>query len=519
MGALMQPVHQAHELWQSWPPRRRLSMVVTTLAAVALFGGLVFWGSQPNWTPLMTGLTPEDASAIVERLDRDHTPYRLANSGSAILVREEDVHAQRVRLAGEGLPRGGDVGFELFDDAGVGVSRFTEQINFRRALEGELQRTIRSIDAVREARVHVVMPERRLFAGDESAPSASVTVHLHPGRRMTREQVQAVVHLMASSVAGLSAEEVTVIDGRGSVLAKGGDNLADIRTGLQHQAEMEKRLEGRVREILEQVVGPGNASVRAHVELDQTHSERTTESFDPDSAVVRSEQVSEESRGANGAGAAASGIPGARSNLGGGPNLRPGPGAGGSGRRTESRNYELTKTTSREVRAVGRVARVSVAVVVDGIPQEEGDGSTSVVPRSPAELARLASVVKAAIGFDAERGDQVDVQSIPFEPPVEVEEESPFPPPWLRFAERILKPVVLVALLGIAVAWFLRRRPSSTNRDLSVIETPRTVREVEASLRNEQALPPADGDSAALQQFNPDPAQASAVVRTWLGEG
>ncbi len=521
MGALMQPVRQLRSVWDGWSATRRLSLVAGALVTIGLFAGLVYWGSRPSWSPLLTGLTADDASAIVERLERDHTPFRLANNGTAILVLAEDVHELRVRLAGEGLPRGSGVGFELFDDAGVGVSRFTEQVNFRRAMQGELQRTIRSIDAVREARVHVVLPERRLFGNNERPPTASVTVDLHPGRRLTPEQVQAVVHLMASSVAGLSAEEVTVIDSRGSVLAKGGDNLAGATNNLQHQAEIEKRLETRVREILEQVIGVGKASVRAHAELDTTHSERTTESFDPDSVVVRSEQISEESRAATAGGAA--GIPGARSNLAGGPALKPGAADAGRGKRTEARNYEVSKVTSREVRPVGRLARLSIAVVVDGVVRQGPDGTTN-VPRSPAELARLTSVVKAAVGFDESRGDRVDVQSIPFEPPIALEESSEFPPAWVRTLERLIKPVLLVAALVLAVVWVRRRRQRQPG--VPMIDSPRTVREVEMSLRGEQALPrPPPGaigaaaGPAALQAFTPDPAQASAVVRNWLGEG
>jgi flagellar M-ring protein FliF len=502
--------------WRGWPPGRRLYLVLGSVVGIGGMLGLILWGSQVAYAPLLTNLSSEDAAQVAAVLDKDRVPYQIGEGGTALLVPEDQVHRLRLKVAGEGIPKGGGVGFELFQGNALGMSRFAEQINYRRALEGELQRTIRTLDAVRDARVHIVVAERRLFKEEAARARASVTLHLHHGRRLAGEQVQAIIHLVASSVPDLSPENITVIDGSGAVLAKGGDAEAAGTATFDQQRAIERGMEERVTEILERTVGSGKVSVRVAAEVDATRTERTTESFDPDGAVLRSEQTSSEQRQVA-AGQAAAGVPGARSNLLGvaGPALGP---ETGSGKMTQTKNYEITKTVSHEVRATGRLKRLSVAVLVDeATPAASGQAGT---PRSTEDLAKLSDVVKKAVGFDESRGDQVVVQSAPFQVP-EVGAAGPDGPPvWLPWVEKLGRPVVAGIAVLLLAAFVLRRRRNPLGVRQELLAAPRTVRELEAAMiaspstalgRSFDAIP-------ALPSRSADPNRAAGVLRGWLEE-
>ena len=510
---------QLLEIWGGLPLGRRLTFALTVVGVLAGLGAFVWWSTTPTLAPLMTNLSSEDAAQIVEKLTAERTPFEIAAGGSAILVPENAVHALRLKVAGMGLPRGGGVGFEIFDRSSFGLSRFTEQVNYTRALEGELQRTLRQIDGVRDARVHIVPAERSLFRDEDRGARASVSLQLARGGRVPEAQVQAVVHLVASSVANLDTKDVTVIDDNGQVLARGGDPLHGVGAGLEHQRSLEMQLERRVTDIVERVVGIGHAEVRANVELDLSQTDKTTETFDPDTAVVRSQQVSEENRGKDstgaGSGAAVGGIPGVRSNLAGGPTPPQTDEATRSGRRTETKNFELSKVVNHEIKSQGRVSRLSVAVLVDASEEAGADGVVVKRPRTTESLAQVTALVKSAVGFNAERGDVVEVQSLAFEP---VAVLAPTPEPalaWLPLAERLRKLALPAALVAAAAAWILRRRRGSAPL---LVGAPRTVRELEATLAHGQALPASSSFSALSPSANPDPVKATAVVRTWLEE-
>jgi flagellar M-ring protein FliF len=466
----------------NWSAQRQVAALVSLVGGALVFVLILSWATKQNLVPLMTGLSAEDAASIVERLDSDHVPYKLAAQGSAILVPEEKVYDIRLKLAGEGLPRGGNVGFELFDSPSFGMSRFAEQLNYRRGLEGELRRSIRQLDAVREARVHIVVPEQGLFREQDSQATAAVTLHMQPGRVLGKSQVQAIVHLVSSSVAGLSPDHVTVVDSTGAILAKGGDSGGNLSGGLEQQKAIEQGIEERVQAILAPIVGAGHVVVRASALLDFARTEKTTETYDPASAVLRSEQTSEEKRAGGGAGGPASGIPGARSNLSGvDKEASAAPAAQGSNseRRSQTHNFEVNKVMQHEVGASGRLARLSVAVLVDGVSVVAANGDKSMRERTPEELERFADLVRRAVGFDADRDDQVVVQSMAFDVPAALE-TPPEPNKYLGYVERFWPPVL--ALLGgiVAAIILLRRRPRGDGQQ--VFESPRTVREMEAAL-------------------------------------
>jgi flagellar M-ring protein FliF len=504
------------------PLTRRLSLTAGLLVGVGGFAGLLWWSTQASFVPLMTGLATQDAGAIVEKLSAMHVPYQIGAGGSTIMVPETQVYELRLKLAGEGLPKGSGVGFEIFNEPNFGIDRFTEELNYQRALEGELQRTLRSLSNVQDARVHIVLPKKSLFERRDDRARASVTIHLFPGRVLAGEQVQAVVHLISSSVAGLDPDEVTVVDGNGSILAKGGDTLAALGQGLSHQRSIEHSLETRVVDILERIVGVGRVAARVSATLDLAQHEDTTESFDPESGVVRSEQTSEEET-AGASAAPASGIPGARSNLAAAPTT-PTPGLSGAtnrvGRHSQTRNFELTKAVRHDVQPVGRLQRISVAVLVDGIRRVGADGAASYTDRTPEEMARIKSLVQKAVGYDAKRGDEIEVQSMAFEPP-QVEPASVTGPSTVLPLVIRLWPALLATVALVGFGFIVTRRGSGAGH--SLVQVPSTVREIEAMMSPPQlaanGVPAlASPQSQPAPVGRPDPAHAAAVIKGWLAE-
>lgn len=533
----------------NWSAQRQVTALVSIVGGILVFIFILSWASKENLVPLMTGLSQEDASQIVERLGADHVAYKLANQGTAILVPEDKVYDIRLRLAGEGLPRGGNVGFELFDSPSFGMSRFAEQLNYRRGLEGELRRSIRQLDAVKEARVHIVVPEQGLFREQDAQATAAVTLHMQPGRTLGKSQVQAIVHLVSSSVAGLSPDHVTVVDSAGAILAKGGESGGGMSGSMEQQKAIEQGIEERVQAILVPIVGSGHVVVRASALLDFARTEKTTETYDPASAVLRSEQTSEEKRSGGGA-AQAGGVPGARSNLSGVDKDPVASAASGgekstttttpstSERHSQTHNFEVNKVLSHEIGAQGRLARLSVAVLVDGVTTVAANGDKTMHERPPEELERFADLVRRAVGFDADRDDQVVVQSMAFEAPVPID-VVPEPNKYLAYAERFWPPVL--ALLGgiVATIILLRKRPKPDNQQL--FESPRTVREMEAAMMGGMGLGQNAGMAglagagaagghmpalsagaragAGMTEMAPvEPKRAASVLKSWLSE-
>lgn len=547
MAGLQEPVQQVTRMWGELSLLQRVAASASLILGVALFSGLAYWSARENYAPLMTNLSPEDLEQITQRLQTDHVPFRTTAGGSAVLVPEDQVHDQRLRLAGEGLPHGANIGFELFDAPNFGMSHFAEELNYRRGLEGELRRTIRGIDAVKDARVHIVVAEKALFRDQEQAASASVALTLHSGRKLTGGQVQAVVHLVSASVAGLPPERVTVVDQSGTILSKNTEGGSDGGSGLERQRVIERGLEERVNELLIPIVGQGHSVVRVSANLDFSHTERTSESYDPTSTAVRSEQNTEEQR-SSGTGPVG-GIPGARSNLTG---VQRGTadlsGAGPSSRKLETRNYEINKVVQREVAQPGRLQRLSVAVLVDGVVTTGADGVKKMTERTPEEIERITAVVRRAVGFDADRDDQVVVQSMVFDTP-QAPEAAPPDPAWLKLIDRYWLPALLSGLAIALMVSIMRRGPRSNGLILpQVLDIPRTVRELEQVIETGGLLGPQVGTQpAATAMFaakappglgpapaaamagaahspvvaitaRPEPDRAAHVLKGWLNE-
>jgi flagellar M-ring protein FliF len=377
--------------WNAMGPGQKF--VTGSLLATALVTILVtaFLARHATYAVLYAGLDPEQANAVVEELRDMKVRHRLKDGGRTILVPEKDVYSARIDLAGQGLPGGGGVGFEIFDKRGFGMTNFMQQVNYRRALEGELTRTIAEMDEVLGARVHLVMPERTLFMDEDRQPSASVMLRLKPGARLGRKQAEGIGYLVAGSVEGLSADHVNILDFYGNLIS--GHDMASLEgegtARMEVKASVERWLEDKAQSLLDRVVGPGNAVVRVTAELDFERVERNVEMYDPENAVVRSEEMSEESQGD-----------------GGGEFLN------------TVTNYEINRTVETLVKAPGTVERLTVAVTVDGryeVPEGAGeDSEAQFVPLPQAELDELAAIVKNAVGHDDRRGDQFHIACVQF---------------------------------------------------------------------------------------------------------
>jgi flagellar M-ring protein FliF len=386
--------------------------------------------TQPDYTVLYSDLSSSDAGAVIERLKEMKTKYKL--DGSTVSVSPpEAVHELRISLASEGLPKTGTVGFELFDGTSFATTTMGEMVKKQRALQGELERTIMSLDSVLSARVHISQPEKTIFAKAAQDPSASVLLKLRSGGELDKKQIRGIANFVANGVEGLKSENVTIIDVYGNLLTpkdEDGEELGADATRLTYTREVEKSYAQRIEGMLAKVLGPGKVVARVTADLDFSSSEREEESFDPGGQVTRSERVIEEGVGG---GAARGGVPGVAANLSNDPALLSPPSSGSDNntRRENVKNFEVSRAIIKSSQAKGKLLRLSAAVLVDGKYEDVAvQGASGVVedavavtrtdkifkPLSPEMLAQVEGVVKSAIGFDSTRGDVVTVENIPF---------------------------------------------------------------------------------------------------------
>ena len=389
---------------------RLMAMVAVTAALIGFFGFVIMRVTQPQMTTLFTDLSMEDSSGIIKDLERQGIAFELRNEGSIILVPKDKVTRLRMKLAEAGLPKGGSVGYEIFDKSdALGTTSFVQNINHLRALEGELARTIRAIDRVQAARVHLVLPERPLFSRETPEPSASIVVRVRG--TLEPQQIRAIRHLVASAVNGLKPQRVSIVDEAGQLLADGAGSDVDQAVGDERRAAYEKRMRKQVEDIVSSVVGAGRARVQLSADFDYNKITQTSDKFDPEGRVLRSSQTREESSITaenNGQVTVNNELPGNQQNNGGVP------GRDQSKKSEETSNYEISRTTKTEVTEAGRVNRLSVAVLVDGSYSKNEKGELVYKDRSKEELDRIAALVRSAIGFEQKRGDQVEVVNLRF---------------------------------------------------------------------------------------------------------
>ena len=424
MEAMRQILSQLNAAFSNLSLGKKITLMTLILGSLAAFFFLMNWSGKSEFQPLYVQLDPEDASAILSKLREQKIDYRIASNGSAVLIPEEHIYETRMQLAAEGLPRGSAVGFEIFDNTKLGMTAFAQNVNYQRALQGELSRTINQISEIESSRVHIVMTEKSLFVEDEEPATASVVLKLRSGKWLNQNQVDGILYLVSSSVARLSPENVTIVDGKGKLLAgvKDPSSFGSLSSDqLDHQDRVEKALENRVRTMLELALGENKAIVRLSGSFDFKKQERTEEHYLPDNKVVRSEQELKET--SVDPGTTPQGIPGIRSNLPGDSAAIEQSTFNDSNRAFEKNdrtvNYEIGKVISHIKEPVGEMTRVSVAVLVDGtykrIEKAGGEIEWQYVARTAEEMKKFDSIVKRAVNFDKARGDQVDIVNIPFE--------------------------------------------------------------------------------------------------------
>jgi flagellar M-ring protein FliF len=440
---------------------RVMAMAAVAVALVGFFAFLILRVTAVPMTPLFTDLAFEDSSAIVRDLERQAIPYQTRNDGAIILVPKDAVTRLRMKLAESGLPKGGSVGYEIFDKSdALGATSFVQNINHLRALEGELARTIRSIDRVASARVHLVLPERPLFSRERQEPSASIVLKLRGS--LEAQHVRAIRHLIASAVNGLKPGRVSIVDESGRLLADGSDdNLSGLSAGADdRKLTFERRMRENVENIVSSIVGPGRARVQLTADFDFNRITQTTDKFDPEGRVVRSSQTREETHnsheGKDGQVTVANELPGGQQKA-----------ADAAVNKNDNRkseeivNYEISRTTKTEVIEGGRVNRISVAVLVDGTYAKNAAGDSVYTPREKEELDRIAALVRSAIGFDQKRGDQVEIVNLRFaELPQNL---AATPKGWLDIGDftkdDIMRGIEMLVmfLLGMVVLFFVIR--------------------------------------------------------------
>lgn len=489
MGQLFSQMWKGFE---SLPVSRKLTILAAagiTLLSIAL---AVVFINQPDYKVLYTNLSTEDAGQITARLQEKKIPYQLSPTGDMISVPSEKVSELRLELAASGLPKGGGVGFEIFDAKNLGVTEFVQQLNYQRALQGELTRTINSLDEIQQTRVHLAIPKKSLFSEDQKKPTASVVVRLKSGRNLSDPQIHGIAHLVSSSIEGMSPRDVMIVDSSGKVLSKvteGGEMAQLSNSQVEYKKNVEKDLTSRITSMLEKVVGEGKAVVRISTDLDFRVTEKTEEKYDSEEPAIRSVQRSQEKSGSISGGAGESSVATTARQA-----APPRPAGSNREKSDETINYEISRTVNKTVMPVGDVKKLSIAVLVDGNYVKSDKGVEEYQPRPEKELTALEDLVKKSAGFDAKRGDQVVVSNVPFKKVdlgTELAEKSwldkfmPFMP-----LARYLVMLVVIALVALFVAKPLVRMLAERGREVEV-----SVREVPAGAG---ALKGGDGVTLSL---------------------
>ena len=521
---------------------RKILMMLGVAAVVAVMGAVWMWGQQPDYRVLFSNFSDRDGGAIVAELEKMNIPYKFAEGGGAVLVPASHVYDARLKLASQGLPKGGNVGFELMENQKLGSSQFIERVNFQRAMEGELARSIESVASVQAARVHLAMPKDSVFVSEQKAPTASVLLNLHPGRTLDTQQVSAIVHLVASSVPELPVKNVTIVDQNGNLLSETG-KPASINgmdpSQIKYVQDLQQSITKRIESIITPIVGPNNVRAEATADVDFSRSEQAVESYKPnqtpEAMVSRSQQTSESTNGGAGAG----GVPGALTNQPPAPATAPitaaAPAAGAgqaaspntSIRKDATVNYEIDKTIQYVQQGSGGLKRLSVAVVVNYKKTTDKAGKVSMKPLSEAETTQITNLVKEAMGFNQERGDTLNVVNSPF---ATTEQEAiPELPLWkepgniqmAKDAGKYLLMAIVLLLLYLRMLKPLLKKiseapllpPPGPNPDVHVqIGANGEAMSLPSGQRNYQ-----DNLSRAQKMASEDPRVVANIVKTWVG--
>lgn len=484
------------QAWANMTPSQRTVVGGTVVALVIAVVAGSMLASRAGYAVLYSGLAPEEAGRIVEKLEGKKVPYRLSAGGTTISIPGRQVYSSRIELASEGLPRSGTVGFEIFDKTVFGMTDFLQKVNYRRAIEGELAKTIGQMEEVEAVRVHITVPERALFKEDEQQATASVVMKVNPARGLTGRQIEGIKYLVASSVEGLNPERVSILDSRGTLLSKGfpeeGGGASD---GLELKKTVETYLESKAQTLLDGVLGPGKSVVRVAAVLNVESIEREAETYDPESMVIRSEERSLAAGGTDNA-----------------------------SNESSVTNYEINRTVERIASAAGNIERLSLGIVVDGNYQtaagEDGTETSTFVPRTDEELNKIAGIVKNAVGFDSGRKDEIDIACIAFNRNyLAGEEQSMEKSMRLQFYFSIAKKALYLGLVILALIIFIKlaKRVGGIIGAASRM-APTAAGQGPQGAAAGYALPAGAGDLSSLNNLDPETA-ANVISAMITAEG
>jgi flagellar M-ring protein FliF len=517
---LGQLTHQFNEFFKNLSPIKRSSIIASSLVVVISFGVLIVMVSGKNYSILLKNVTAENLPVVLDQLRKKNIPFSMKDDGKTILVPDDLLHSTQMALMSEmGSEKFGTIGLELFEKQDFGVTSYAQRINYQRALQGELTRAINTLTSVKQSKVLLALPAKKTFMEEGGTPTASVVIELHPGMALSPDQVRGITHLVASSVENLDASRVTVVDDRGKVLSKNQSAEATISGELiDIQRRLESSLEDRIENMLSRVVGSGKAIVKVDATINPQHTTMVEEIIDPDATALRSQTTEEELL--DGARTNPVGIPGARANL---------PGAEDQGevgfrqnvrKEAKTNNFAVPKTVKNIREAAGALSKVSVAVIVDGTTKtkvgENGESVEEWIPMPAAELAKLESIVKNAVGYNEKRGDSVRIENIPFQ-----KEDFAEANKILTFQERkkLLHGLFKWSLLGFSLAlfFFVVVRPFMrwvTDSFQESVEDmlPRTIEELEELQAVDNTLPGMSGALPVLEEsIDPDKAESELL--------
>jgi flagellar M-ring protein FliF len=527
--------------------KQRISIIAAALAVVAGIVGLVHWKHEGDFRPLYTSMAPEDAAGVVQKLRESGVEYRLSDNGGTVMVPSGKLAESRLALAAAGLPKTGRIGFELFDKSNFGATEFVEHINYKRALEGELERSVMSLAEVEQARVHLTLPKESVFLDQQQPAKASVMVKLRPGARISAQNVLAVTNLVASAVEGLNPDAVSVVDMDGTLLSRpktaaAGDGSEITSESLEVRQQIEKNLVAKISETLDPLLGAQGFRAGASVDVDLASSEQQEETLDPEHSVMLSSQKTEDVTER----ADSAGIPGTAANLPQQPAPSSGKGGIGTSRRTENVTYQTSRVIRHTKIPQGVVRRMSLAVLVNQSVRWEGEGAAQrrvLSPPSPETMKTIRDLVAGVTGLNEQRGDQLIVETLPFEsslnaeppkPPEPAPAPAPKSPAWLEFATKyrdLWAPITLgLAILLVLVRGLLRLARRAPAREASMpAELPAPAALTELSPGAAQTAAGALTAPTAVEEGNElaervrsvakrEPALTVNVLRMWLQE-
>ena len=509
---------------RDWPLQRQLALGGVLLVSIALFAFLIIQARTASQQLLYANLSATDAASVTEWLKGQKIAYTLKNGGKSIWIPSDQIYQSRLDLAANGIPSGGGVGFEIFDKQSFALTDYVQKVNFTRALQGELARTITSLAPVESTRVHLAIPEKRLFKDQQKNATASVIVDLAAGRGLEPGQVQGIINLVAGSVTGLKPKNIKVIDSNGVVQEgyKRSEGNRMLSTDmLSFQRDIESQMQMRAQDLLEKTMGKDRALVRVSASIDFSKIEKTEELYDGNDPVIRSEQVNSETAST----ASAGGIPGVESNLQG----NAGEGAGGSpssSKNSRTTNYEISKTISHTINPVGSITGLSVSVLVaDRVELDKETNELTTTPRSEEELESIKNMVATAIGIVASRGDKINVQSMPFiDSPKEGSTATDSTVGMLTNIMPLLKYGLI--FLGIFLTYFIFLRPVMKTVKGEVEKHNKTVEEMELerfkAMQEDPKKPPPPVDVAISnirKEVMRESEPTAFIVKNWIQEG